>query len=400
MNIKAIIMAAGLAVSGAVTGLAATAQAQLIGGEISVDGDHWRDDVNILAGEITIRGRVDGDVQGVGGDVEIDADVQGDVNVAGGDVTISGTVGGDVESAGGEMTVSAIVAGRVEIAGGDVLFSGQAGESLRLAGGHVVFASGAVAGDDSEFAGGHVEIHGEVRGDLRIHGEEVEVGPTARIDGVLEVRGPREPTISPDAVVAGGVDYEYESFHWGWGRYGNLDFDELDFRGPARLFGGAFVASAFLLGLLAALIAPKGVARIARTFRRRPVLSGLIGFLAFALSPIVIGTLFVTLLITVIGIPLAFLMMLLVFPVMFLAYAFGGVAIGDMIFNRGGDKSLGLGMRALSLFAVLVAVAAIGVVPGLGLLVGLLLLCIGLGAWIMSFGREEPPAAAATAAEG
>ena len=54
-------------------------------------------------------------------------------------------------------------------------------------------------------------------------------------------------------------------------------------------------------------------------------------------------------------------------------------------------------MRAVSLLVVMGVIFALGVVPGLGATLGVLLLCVGLGAWILAIGYRGDRGRARTA---
>ncbi|WP_417481805.1 hypothetical protein [Maricaulis sp.] len=427
MNMFKQVMAAGLAFFA----ITATGYAQVIGGEVTIDGS--RDDIHFLGGDLHIRGDVDGDVFAISGDGRIDATIHGDVEFFGGDIDLSGVVDGSVEIAGGDVNIAAAIGGDLNAAGGDVSIEGETGGELNAAGGNVRIAAivggdlraaggevvieafSTVSGDsrivadtveilgtlngDADIEGGHVILSGSFGGDVEVTAEELTVLSSARIGGLLRVRSPVEPDIADGASI-GAVDYEYEMFNFGAKHWDDID---LDFDGPwgligapFRFMGGIFSGSAFLLGLLAVLVAPRGVAGVAAAFRRRPLSAGVIGFISLAMSPIVFVMVTILLALTLVGALLIPLLWLLYFPILFLAFAFGGVAVGDMIFNRNGGE-LGLGMRALSLLLVMAVIFALGVIPGLGATVGVLLLCIGLGAWILALGYNRGGARGVTA---
>ncbi|SDL91486.1 hypothetical protein SAMN04488568_10336 [Maricaulis salignorans] len=420
------IMAAGLAC----VALASTGNAQVIGGEVNINGSG--DDIHFLGGELNIRGDIDGDIFAVAGDGRIDADVHGDVEFFGGDIDLSGVVDGSVEIAGGDVNIVARIGGDLNAAGGDVNIAGETGgelnaaggsvriavivgSDLRAAGGEAIIESGTVVSGDSrvvagsveflgtahgdaDIEGGHVSLGGVFDGDVDVRAEEVTILSSARISGLLTVRSPVEASIADGAVI-GAVDYEYEMFNFGAKHWDDV---EIDFDGPwgvigapFRFLGGAFAGSAFLLGMIAVLIAPRGVSAVAAAFRRRPLSSGVIGFISLAMSPVVFVMITILLALTLVGALLIPLLWLLYFPALFLAFAFGGVAVGDLIFNRKAGE-LGLGMRALSLLLVMAVIFALGVVPGLGATIGVLLLCIGLGAWILAIGNRRDRNAART----
>lgn len=421
MTMRAMLAAVGLAASA----LTAPGFAQVIGGDVEIEGS--RNDVKFLGGEMEVTGHIEGNVAGIAGQARIDAEIDGgveflggdisvsgsvgdSVEIAGGDVDINASVGDDINVAGGDVTIRSTVGGEVNAAGGSVTFGGSVSDGVKFGGGYVRVEDGSTIDGMSNIVGGEIVLYGTFEGPLDIeaqevtlHGrfldtlevtaEEINIASTAEIPGGLRARGPSQPDVADGAQI-GSVDYEFEAFNFGAKHWDEID---IDFDGPWHVIGapfeflgGAFAGSAFILGMLAVLLAPRGVSGIARTFRNRPVSAGLLGFITFALSPVILISLTVLLAITVIGVFLIPLLWVLYFPALFLSFAFGGIVVGDLIFNRsGGDQDLGLGMRALSLILVLAATIALGVVPFLGFLTGLILMCIGLGAWVLSFGNRR-----------
>lgn len=433
MTMRAMIAALGLAA----LNFAAPAGAQVIGGDVEIDGS--RDDVVFLGGSMTITGDVDGDVFAIAGDGRINANVEGNIEFFGGDIQVEGRVGGELDIAGGDVDIDAEIIDDLNAAGGDVTMRGSVGGHVNAAGGSVTLASRVEGGADmaggyvvlmpestisgmSNIVGGEVVLQGTLRAPVEIEGkeihltgrfedrvevtaEEVNIAAGAVFVQELVVRGPSDPVIADGATIA-SMDYQYEAFNFGAKHWDDVD---IDFDGPWHFFGepfryvgGAFAGSAFLLGMLAGLMAPKGVSGVARTFRARPVSSIIVGFITAAMSPVLLISMTVLLAITIIGVFLIPLIWILYLPVLFLAYAFGGIAVGDLIFNRSrSNEGLGLAMRALSLLLVLAATIALGVVDGLGALAGFTLLWIGLGAWLLSLGgagRQSEPAGSDRAA--
>lgn len=407
MSMKTLIAAVGLAAA-----LQAGAAAQYIGGDITLHGIDREDDLVIAAGDVTLSGRIGGDLRGFGGDFTIDAQVGEDVRIVGGSIEFEGTVAGDVEMAAGNIEFNANVGGDVDLAGGFVNIQGRVEGQTAVGAGAIEFGRGFVGAGGVEAGGEEITFHGTSLGPVEFHASEVVID--GRIEGDLETRarelilrdgavvtgeirhrGPNPPEIRAGASVSGEVTHEFARFDGDWEDFHDLDLD-LDFAPIGPIVSAGFIASAFLLGILACLIAPRGTARIAREFRERPLVSGIIGLVLFAFSPVIVVTLIVLLIITLIGIPLAGFVAVLYFPLLFLAYAFGAMAVGDLIFNRRG-KPAGLGLRALSMLVVLIAAAAMGVVPLLGVTAGLILMCIGLGAWVRALGKKDPRPADAPA---
>ncbi|XBQ15694.1 MAG: hypothetical protein ABL308_12125 [Oceanicaulis sp.] len=405
---------AGALAAGVLSGAPALAQ-QYIGGDLSLTLDE-SDDVRILAADVTATGTVLGGVSILAADVSLDADIAGDVEIAAADVSVDGRVGGDVSLAAADITLDADVAGDAEIAGADVGVSGVIGGEAEIAGAFVLIGDdAAIEGEASiaarevhvrgrlaqggEIRGREVYLEGVIEGPVEIRGREVWIEESAVISGPITVRSPRAPEVAPGAQV-GELTHIEEAFD-----ERSLDRDfSFDIGGwPAMgVLGGVFAASAFVLGMLVSLLAPESTGRIAACFRARPWVSGFLGLVVLATLPVIVLTLITLLAVTVIGIPLAVLLVLALPIVFFLAFAFGGIVIGDLALNRSGDRA-GLGLRVISLLVALVAIVALSAVPILGFFILPAVLCIGLGAWTLAIfqrqnrngGGDSAPAAAA-----
>lgn len=392
---------------------ATTAQAQYIGGDLNLEVDD-RGDVFILAADVSLRGRVGGDIEGAAADVWIDADVGGDISMASADFRLSGRVGGDVNVGAADINLEGEVLGSANLGAADITLTGRVEGDLNAGGALVTIEESAFVGGDAELGGREVVVRGTIAGEADIVAREVRItgtiqGPVeirarhihiedgARIGGAVTIEGPNEPVIAEGADIPQGWTYEFaEISEREFGDYEGPDFN-FSFGPPAWAFASVFAFSAFVLGMLAALIAPRSVGAVAMAFRGRPWVSGLLGLVVFAISPVLIGTLFVLLLVTIIGIPLAFILVFAYPVILFLGFAFGGMALGDLVFNREGGQA-GLGLRTLSFLVAIVAIAALGAIPVLGWLISVIVLCIGLGAWTLAiFTRQQPPASAAEA---
>lgn len=404
MFLKKLILAAGLAVA-----LATPAAAQVIGGDVNMDVDR-DDDLTIWAGDINITGRVGGELRAIGGEINVDATVGQDVNLAGGSIEIRGAIGGDLHVAGGEIEMLAAVQGDADLAAGFIHIDAPVGGSVEAAAGLIEMDTDFRAGDGIEMVGeqiilrgtvvGRVDltgdeitIEGRVEGDVETYAEYVRVSPGAVITGELRHRGPNAPDVGSGASIGGGVDFSEERYidEFDFDDFEGLDFD-FDFVPAAPVVGAFFVGFYFLFFLIATALMPNGVSRLVREFRKRPVVGPLIGFVLWAFWPIILVIGIVLLAITIVGVLLIPFWLLAVFFVLSLSYPFGAAAIGDMVVNRKG-RGLGFGMRLLTTLGVLIAAAALWVVPILGVVGWCVLTWIGLGSWMFALGGSDQPTA-------
>jgi len=105
--------------------------------------------VSTVAGDVQVRGPVDGDVHSGFGDVLVNGEVRGDVDAGIGDVKIRGPVDGDVHAEFGDVNVDAPIKGDVDVGRGDVELGPKAEISgdLECESGAITGNSDAVKGD-------------------------------------------------------------------------------------------------------------------------------------------------------------------------------------------------------------------------------------------------------------
>jgi cytoskeletal protein CcmA (bactofilin family) len=408
MFIRSFILAAGLAAT-----LASGASAQTFGGHVEFQNVDRDGDLKVIAGSAEISGRIGEDFAVFGGSIEVDVEVGGDIRIAGGSVTAAGSAAGDGEFAGGSVELEMDIGGDAEFAAGYVRYDGVIDGQLDTAvgvlemlqtstvngsadlTGQTLTLRGRILGDLDALAE-EVVISGQVDGDIDIEAEHLVIESGAVINGRIEYAGPHQPEISPDAVLANDIEYTLQEldFDWDGDQFDgvNIDFDIVP---PAEFFAIAGVGFALLLGLLALLMMPRGVARLSRKFRQQPVLSPLLGLLLLPMGWIMLmmaGTVLLT--ITVVGIVLIPFWWVFGLFVIVLAYPLGAIAVGDFILARTGRTDPGLGLRLLGMIVILVLASALWIVPPLAAIAGAILSWIGLGAWMLAAfgGKDHPPA--------
>lgn len=371
--------------------LAALVLATITGCSIQHDGgesvtQRFGSDFFGAGGALNLTETVDGDALLAGGHVSVASEIRGDLVVAGGEVSLGGAVADDLYAAGGTVQLDAIVSGNARVAGGEVTVGPATvvAGALSLSGGRIEF-EGNTHGY-LKASGGSVRINGEVHGDVEVRAEELEVGPATRIGGRLVVRGPVEPVVPEGAVIAGGVEFhEHGARHW---------FDESQPRvhevrhgvGSFAWLVGTFVAAALCLALF-----PGFLREAAATVGRRPWQSLGLGLAILVCVPFV-G---VVLLITIIGIPLALLLVPLYLLVLFL----GWITVAQFLAQRGLEalrpgRPSALAWQLLALFLALLALWLLRQVPYAGGLIGFVALLAGIGALVWrAFGGRRTAAA-------
>ncbi len=308
-------------------------------------------DVYAAAGDIAINGQVNGDVLAAGGRVYIaqGARVSQDVRAAGGKVIVEGSVGQNITAVGGMVRIGndATVEGNVTVAGGEVLIETPLTKNLKAAGGSVTID--AVIAGDAEVA----------TGDLRfLEG--------ARIEGDLTYASDRELSID-EAVVTGSI------VHYNPPQDAMADTSNKQ-DGVAKtffVFEALALIAKLLIGLLFIHLLPEFSRKAASHIQTSPWRSLGSGFLIVVLTPILI----IALMITVIGLPIGFILLAAYMLALYIAPIFVMFAIGQALATRF-KKTWNDGWMLL---LGLLVVAVLKFIPGVNILATMLIGLLGVG---------------------
>ncbi|HXD07057.1 MAG TPA: hypothetical protein VN680_13465 [Burkholderiaceae bacterium] len=336
-----------------------------------------------ISGRAATQARpVEGDLFAAGSSVDVLAEVGGDALLAGGTVHVEAPVKRSVYAAGGRVSVDAPVQHNLRIAGGSLEIGPQAriGGSVSVGGGEVRIL-GPVTGYVSVGAG-RVFINAPIGGDAHIRAGHIELGPKAAIAGKLQYSSRSEIVRDPAAQIAGAVE-----------RVEPVQAVSGAVRPRSR--AGYWIWTAGLMALAAVLAAwlPRRCAQVRELLGRRPGASALAGFVALVCIPVAA----VLLLITIIGAPLALLVVLIYPALLLLGYVASGITAGTMALARWkGDVMDRRGWLALAAALGVLAISLLARVPGLGAAVSLAALLLGMGGLLMSIheSRASPSARA------
>jgi cytoskeletal protein CcmA (bactofilin family) len=341
--------------------------------EATIAGDYFGAGSNFSPGTA-----VEGDAFVAGGQVLLQTPVGGDAVVSGGSVSVSAPVGDDLYATGGRVTLESPVSGNARLAGNrvEIAKSGRVAGKATLAG-RVVNLYGQVGRQLTVF-GDEVLIDGDVAGNVTVAARHLVLGPNARISGKLTHRGPTPAEVDPAAVIGGGtknIDYVANG---GWQASTPMSW----------ILGGAFTFGLFLLGLCAVLFAPLPTAKVGLLVRGRVLGSIGTGLAVIFGSPV----LAFVLALTVVGLPLAFVMLLSWPLVLVFGYLMGVLALTDALAGSSRKKLPGSGLRIFSLALGLAAMLLLCWVPLAAWIVGSLLTVVGVGAMTLNaFGVVTVP---------
>jgi cytoskeletal protein CcmA (bactofilin family) len=355
---------------------------------VNITVDSTKDGGHFAAGcPVSVKSPVDGDFVATGCKVEVLADISGDLIVLGGDLRLSASVKQNLYAAGGKVRLNpdSKVGGNVDIGAGDVTVEGTIAGNLKV-------------------GGGTVRIDGPVAGNVDVGAGEVELGPHAHISGKLRYTGRDEITTDPAAKVDGGVERRDQESHWDWNHNWNYNGDggnhwnwRRDFTGDdgyAYRWNHGWGKSIVLLFLAAVLAAalPRFCESLARNVPAQWPLSLLIGCTAFVGIPVVA----VIAAITLIGIPLAILLVAFYVFILTFGYVSAGVAVGQLALQKWrADKAADNGWRVGAAALGMLSISLLGRVPLIGWVVTMSSLLIGMGLLIVLARMHAAPVAPA-----
>jgi cytoskeletal protein CcmA (bactofilin family) len=318
------------------------------------------------------------DLMTAGETVQVNANVKGDVAAAGADVTIAGAIDGYLLGAGRRVRIDGPIGNDLWAAGETVDVDSTIGNNAIVAGRIVRLRPGAVVGEDARLAGDDVTVEGRIERNLRVgaaavhirgpvggtvhaSADRVRIEPGAVIGGDLIVRSPRAPEVSPGAQVSGQIRYE-ETRRRSWA--------------PWPLVWLVTFAALVVLGVTATTIAPLRVRRVVDVLRSRPGRSLLIGVLTLVLVPVAIAALAVT----IVGIPLAAVLLALYVLFLTLSGAFVSQGVGRWLLERAHRTQASPWVQVL--LGALVVSLAISV-PMVGWAIALAVIVAGMGAFVL-----------------
>ncbi|ABS64381.1 hypothetical protein Plav_2773 [Parvibaculum lavamentivorans DS-1] len=304
--------------------------------------------------------------------------------------------GDDVFTAAEELTIDRKVAGSLTAAGQIVILTRDA----EVAGDAWIAARrAAVEGEldgDLSIRAQEALVNGHVKGNVTFYGLELALGPDARIDGDVDYYAPSTARIDEGARVAGAVNgnafetgrgYERRAEMRDRWREDHMRAQE-ESRGLAApgyhmTAGGAVIFG--VLAILFALAAPVTARRMRDGLVGEPALAGGLGLLWLVGVPVLI----VLVAISIVGLPLAFLLLLLWPLGMIFGLVAMLVAVGELIASRLREVGKGTLGRIVGII-IATALVWIGIsIPFLGALIWLAAVALGIGLLYIGFRTIE-----------
>lgn len=287
--------------------------------------------------DVVIARAIDDDLFASGGTIAVNAPVES-LTAAGGMIEVNAPVHGDVILAGGSVIIKAPVDGKVIAAGGEIQIDDQVATNAVMAGGQVTIGENAIIGRDAYISGGDVQNSGTVTGNL---------------------------------VVSGGT---FENM----GSAGNVKFEQTktDAGDTFPIFEILMTMGFLITGLLLIKYFSGPFTAVSYAIRADPVKATLLGLGVVLISALLI----ILLAVSLIGIPIALLMTLVLGVVILLSGLFVSSWIGDLVVGR-----LHITTNAYGAFIIgFVILHLLFLIPVLGALLRILTWAMGTGAFALS----------------
>ena len=338
------------------------------------------DNVTVAEGQ-----RIDGTLWASGKNIDIAGTVNGDVFCAGQNVTISGTVRGDVICVAQTIRIAGSVNGDVRLAAQTVTISGDvnnnssiAAQTFLLEGAGSVVGDASVAandanligrvGRDASIAAQTVAISSSIGRELKATTEHLSLNSDARVGGDLSYTSANKANVANGATI-GGITNRYEPK------------ETANHRG--RLFGFSAltalytIISLLIVALALVLLVPQLFRVVSGVAITSPLKTLLVGVVAVFVFPIV----FVALLLTVLGIPLALLLLLGWLLILALSGLFFSYYLGRLLLKNQPNPIIIMLVGSL-------IVLVLHVVPILGFVIGAVAIWMGSGMLLLSLKRQ------------
>lgn len=324
--------------------------------------------------------------------IDIQGAVNGDVILAGNSITISGPVAGDVIAAGNNIRISGKVSGSIRVVGNSIQVDTEVSHNVWAAGNTFVLGKDGKVGWDVYSAGASIQLNGPVAGNVWAAGANLIIGNEIGKDVNASIDKEGQITLYPSAKIDGNLTYKAAKDEQLVLKDGAKVIGQTSRKAiivPAqtdwkRFFGPAYfffkLISLFgllVVGLVLVTLVPKMLLEIKEEMVKKVWPSVGWGFVYLVVIPVLV----IILAITIIGLPLALMLVPLYVVGLYISTVIAGFTIGLLLLNKL-NKDQYKGSLIWPLVLGLVVLVILSSIPLIGWLVKLFLVLWALGAAI------------------
>lgn len=324
---------------------------------ITIDGD-INGDLIAAAQTITINGRLEGDLIAAAQTITVNGEINGNVRVASNNTTLNGKIARNVNFIGNTL----IIGQEAEI-GWDILTESINANIMGLIGGSVygdgdnIILSGKIA-KDFYFGNGHKM-------------KNLAISPEAKINGNLYYNKDTQVKLGDQASVAGNI-YPLETP------------ERKDSLTPRLWSFTYFLFASFIIGLILITLSKKFVLNLNNILKEAPLASLGWGSLIFLATPAIA----ILLLLTIIGAPLALILITVWLLALWVGKIFTAIFIGSEIMKKITKEKYSEKNLLVAMIIGIIILRVLFIIPAIGWIISLLATCLSLGAIITYLRRQ------------
>ncbi|GEM_PF-582024 len=349
----------------------------------------------IAGGTITINAPVHGDLVIVGGTVIINDSILGDILIGGGNLTLNGFVSSDLRGMGGEIHLSKNVDGDVLIAGGTLYIEKNVIIGNLMAAGGKITLDGMVT-NDIKIAAGEFIHNGRIGGNLDFKGDKITIN--GEVGGLSSIAAGTAFMIRKSAIFRRDVRYWVPGNEPAFGSSLSNAKAEMDltlkmnekrwyFLGWGSVIFLIWYMGMALLMIMAIQYFFSGtINQVAFTSAQDTLKAFFRGLLFLLVMPLCI----LILLVTVIGIPIAVILMFAYIALIILASCMVGVTAAHW-YNERYQNHWTFWPMVFASFGFFVVFKLIALTPLIGWLFTLIAVCTVFGAILMGIKWKRSP---------
>lgn len=279
---------------------------------------------------------VSGSLFAAGQTITVDGTVSGDLVVAAQNLNINGSVGGDVIAVAQNITISGNVSGNIRVLGSSVTLSGAVTRNVDAAAANLILEPGSQIGWDAYLAANTLESRGVINGNLNAWSNQGLLAGKIGKDAALTLTRPESSlTVTSAAVINGNLTYTAKKAA-AIDSNANIAGKVQQNQPPQSATGNLAtwlwqkiftIFSALVVGLVLIFLSRNLTTRWLADLNDKPGRSLLAGLIVFFLMP----SLALILLFTIIGSPLALIIVALWLIGVYLAKILAAIFLGSLI---------------------------------------------------------------------
>lgn len=287
------------------------------------------------------------------------------VVVAGEKLTIDSSINGDLVCAGKDITISGDVTGDIYCVGQNITYKGKVKGDVLTAGENINIFS--LVGRDLAAAGSKVTLNSNITRNATLAGSEIITSLSSKIVGNLDYYVNDSSTTKFEGTIAGQSNKHLIATE-------SKSVSTTPVFGSLKIFT---ILATLVSGFALLFFSNQFTLSTSTVISTRPVVTFFIGFSALIVIPI----LSLILMFTLAGLPLGFILLLLYFIAIISASIFPSLSFGQWLLKL--TKIGGTDYLAMLVGVVVLQLAML--IPVIGWIFGLFLLCEGLGGFFQNF---------------